>query len=82
MLVSKVEVVVNRITKEGFKMDTQKKQIVDKALDYMITVTQKQGRLLSRKDMFGDGSIFKGLTIDGFDAVYDSFAETLVEVSK
>lgn len=58
-------------------MTKTQKEIVNKALDFMLNVCQTQGRLLSRSEIYGDGTMFKGLTLDGFIAVYESLKEAL-----
>ena len=60
-------------------MTEYQKQAVAQAIDYIVTVTDKQKRLLPCESLYGDGTRWTALTRKGFEAVYNSVKETLVE---
>jgi hypothetical protein len=54
-------------------------QAINKALEYIIKVTKKQGYLMPCTCLFGDGSRFRPLSYQGFQLIYNSIKETLQE---
>lgn len=52
----------------------------EKAVDYILAVTRKQGYLMDAKTLYGDGSRF-GLTFKGFELAWESVKYALDKVN-
>ena len=52
------------------KYSTEKSQAETNAHNYIMAVIDKQGSLPSLRDLYGDGTRFKGLDLKGFKRVY------------
>ena len=67
------------ITPKTAILSQKQTEIVYKALDYMASGIKKQERVISPDDMYGDGTIFVGLTREGFYSLYECYIYALKE---
>jgi len=51
-------------------------QLIEKCYDYIVRVTQKQGRLLDKKTLYGDGSIYN-FNYELFNTIYEAIEKEL-----
>lgn len=65
----------------GFTMTNEQEKIIDKALDYILNIIKRQGFIPSKREIFGDGTMFKGLSQTGFEWCYESCKEAVEQLS-